>query len=144
MEALEVMKKSALRNHERYLKWERQKVEKAMNERIYEKAGEILETLIEIGIRDRNPNVLNSLLDRGFGKARQNIGLDGGAEDKPIVFMPAELMAKYAIRAAEYTELHPPEGEDDDEYAENGPAGMLIEPIETHAIPPSTGADSRV
>ena len=124
MEALEVMKKSALKNHERYLKWERQKVEKAMNERIYEKAGEILETLIEIGIQDRNPNVLNSLLDRGFGKARQNIGLDGGAEDKPIVFLPAQLMKRYAIEAGEYTELKSDPDKNGDDTV-----GMLCEPL---------------
>lgn len=121
-------RKLALANLERHLKWERQKQDRAVNEKILEKAEEIVDTLLNIGIADRNPTVLNSLLDRAFGRARQNIGLDGGAEDKPIVFMPASLMQRHAIKAAEYTELE--EDKESEEYKENGPAGMLIEPVE--------------
>lgn len=130
MDAPVVMKKSSLRNHERSLKWEKQKMDKAVNEKILAHAEEITDALIEIGLEDRNPNVLNSLLDRAFGKARQNIGLDGGAEDKPIVFMPAVLLDKYKIKAGEYKELHPPEGEDVETYNEHGPAGMSVEVYE--------------
>lgn len=118
------MKKSSIKNHERYLKWEKAKVDKAVNQLILEKAEEITETLMDIGLSERNPNVLNSLLDRAFGKARQNIGLDGGAEDKPIVFMPAQLMDKYGIKPAQYTELKSTPDEDGDTVA-----GMLIEPL---------------
>lgn len=128
MDAPVVMKKSSLRNHERSLKWEKQKMDKAVNEKILAHAEEITDALIEIGLEDRNPNVLNSLLDRAFGKARQNIGLDGGAEDKPIVFMPAALMAKYEIKAGSYKEID--EDKDSQEYKENGPTAMLIEPID--------------
>lgn len=116
------MKKSSLRNHERSLKWEKQKMDKAVNEKILAHAEEITDALIEIGLEDRNPNVLNSLLDRAFGKARQNIGLDGGAEDKPIVFMPAALMAKYAIKAGTYTELDSP--------TDGEPVAVIREPLE--------------
>lgn len=130
MDAPVVMKKSSLRNHERSLKWEKHKMDKAVNEKILAHAEEITDALIEIGLEDRNPNVLNSLLDRAFGKARQNIGLDGGAEDKPIVFMPAVLLDKYKIKAGEYKELHPPEGEDVETYNEHGPAGMSVEVYE--------------
>lgn len=119
-----LMKKSSIKNHERYLKWEKAKVDKAVNQLILEKAEEITETLMDIGLSERNPNVLNSLLDRAFGKARQNIGLDGGAEDKPIVFMPAQLMDKYGIKPAQYTELKSTPDEDGDTVA-----GMLIEPL---------------
>ena len=123
MDAPVLMKKSSLKNHERYLKWEKVKVDKKVNQLILEKAEEITDTLIDIGINERNPNVLNSLLDRAFGKARQNIGLDGGAEDKPIVFMPAQLLAKYEIKAGTYKELHPPE-----EIGDN-PVGMQRDPL---------------
>jgi hypothetical protein len=94
--------KISVKNLERYLKWEKQKVQKEMNNLIYQHAVPLTETLIDIAISERNPNAINSLLDRGFGKARQNIGLDGGAEDKPIVFLPAELMAKYSIEKGVY------------------------------------------
>jgi hypothetical protein len=124
-----VMKKSAVTNHERHLKWEKVKVDKAVQEKILEHAGDIVDTLLDIGLVDRNPNVLNSLLDRAFGKARQNIGLDGGAEDKPIVFMPAVLMSKYAISPAKYTELESPQDGDDPTQE---PVAMLREPIDTH------------
>lgn len=120
MDAPVVMKKSSLRNHERALKWEKVKVEKAMNDVILEKAIPLAEKLIEIAL-EGNPNAINSLLDRAFGKARQNIGLDGGATDKPIVFMPAALMAKYAIKAGTYTELDSP--------TDGEPVAVIREPI---------------
>ncbi len=91
-----------------------------MNQVLLEHAVPLVETLVDIALRERNPNAINSLLDRAFGKARQNIGLDGGAEDKPIVFLPSTLMAKYQIKEGKYTEL---KNEGDDE-----PTGMLIEP----------------
>ena len=68
-----------------------------MNDILYEKTVPLVEALIDIALTDRNPTAINSALDRAYGKARQNIGLDGGATDKPIVFMPAELMKKFAI-----------------------------------------------
>ncbi len=120
------MKKSSLVNLERHLKWEKQKVEKAMNQVILEKAVPLAETLIDIALNERNPNAINSLLDRAFGKARQNIGLDGGAEDKPIVFMPSSLMVKYGIEAGSYKELKSTPDEDGDDTV-----GMLREPLET-------------
>lgn len=137
-----VMKKSAVTNHERHLKWEKVKIDKAVQEKILQHAEEITDTLLSIGIDERNPNVLNSLLDRAFGKARQNIGLDGGAEDKPIVFMPASLMAKYEISPAKYTELESPQDDPNNPDAE--PVAILREPIDaiTHDIPSGTSTDS--
>lgn len=118
-----LMKKSSLKNHERHLRWEKVKVDKAVNQVILAQAVPLAQKLIEIAM-EGNPNAINSLLDRAFGKARQNIGLDGGAEDKPIVFMPASLMAKYAIKPAKYTELKGDKNEDGDDTV-----GMLEEPI---------------
>lgn len=117
-------KKSQVVKANRYAKWEKAKVDKAVNQLILANATELTKTLIEIAVEDRNPNAINSLLDRAFGKARQNIGLDGGAEDKPIVFMPAQLMAKYNITPATYTALPSPTDSEDDE-----PVATLIEPI---------------
>lgn len=114
------MRKSNLANFERHLKWEKVKEEKAMNQIILAHVAPLTERLIDIALREGNPNAINSLLDRAFGKARQNIGLDGGAPDKPIVFMPASLMAKYEITPGTYKEL---KNDGDDE-----PTGMLVEP----------------
>ena len=124
--AVNPMKKSSLANHERHLKWEKVKIDRQVNQLILAQAATITETLLDIGINERNPNVLNSLLDRAFGKARQNIGLDGGAEDKPIVFMPAVLLQKYGIQAGTYREVNEPGADVDAE-----PVGMLREPIES-------------
>jgi hypothetical protein len=123
--AIQPMRDKHLENLERSLKWEKRKIDRAVQKQIIDKAELITDTLLDIGISERNPNVLNSLLDRAFGKARQNIGIDGGAEDKPVVFLPAELMLKHGIRAAEYKELHPAEDDGNPE-----PSGMLVEPIE--------------
>jgi hypothetical protein len=97
-------------NIENHVKWEKKRVEKVMNNLIYQATEKLTTTLIDIAIDERNPNAINSLLDRGFGRARQNIGLDGGATDKPIVFLPAELMEKYAIKQGTkdvYTPVEP-------------------------------------
>lgn len=122
-----LMRNSNLEKLERSLKWERQKVNKKVTELILEKAEVITNELLRIGLEESNPNVLNSLLDRAFGKSAQSVVHEGNP-DNPIVFMPASLMEKYAIKQAEYTEL------DNDptspEYQEDGPAGMLIEPQE--------------
>lgn len=115
-------RKAEIIKKQNFLKWEKQKVDKQVNQLILAKAEDLTNTLIDIAIGDRNPNAINSLLDRAFGKARQNIGLDGGAEDKPIVFMPAQLMDKYKIKPAQYTQLSTKGNED--------PAGVLIEPVE--------------
>lgn len=114
------MRKSAKTNHERHLKWEKLAVEKEMNQVILSQAIPIAKKLIELGL-EGNVVALNSLLDRAFGKARQNIGLDGGAEDKPIVFMPAQLVQKYSLDQKE--------------------TKQLTEKV-IHAIPSSTSTDS--
>lgn len=79
------------------MRWEKAKVEKAIEQIIFSKAKDLISTQISIGLDDRNSQAISAVLDRAFGKARQNIGIDGGATDKPIVFMPASLMDKYKI-----------------------------------------------
>lgn len=88
--------RTKLKNLERSIKWEKQKVDKAVNQLILSKAMPIAKTLIDIGLTERNPTVLNSLLDRAFGKASQSMVHEGNP-DKPIVFMPAQLLHKYGI-----------------------------------------------
>jgi hypothetical protein len=99
-----VMANHNLEKLERALKWERAAINKKVNNLLLEKAEIITETLIDIGLSERNPNVLNSLLDRAFGKAAQAVVHEGNP-DKPIVFMPAVLMEKYQIQQAEYTHI---------------------------------------
>lgn len=43
---------------------------------------------------DTKPELLKFLLEQIFGKARQNIGLDGGEEGTPVMFVPAEIINK--------------------------------------------------
>lgn len=100
-----LMKNSNLAKLERSLKWERNAINRKVNTLLLEKAEVITETLIDIGINERNPNVLNSLLDRAFGKAAQAIVHEGNP-DKPIVFMPASLLAKYEIKTGESDDLN--------------------------------------
>lgn len=98
-----LMKKANLDKLERSLKWEKMKVDRKVNELILEKAEEITKELLRIGLEESNPNVLNSLLDRVFGKAAQAVVHEGNP-DKPIVFMPASLMEKYQIAQAKEVE----------------------------------------
>lgn len=91
------LKRSSVKKIERFMKWEKNKAEKAVNQIIYDNATLLTNRLIQIGLEDGNPQAINSLLDRAFGRARQNIGLDGGEQNKPIIFMPAELMARHGI-----------------------------------------------
>ena len=103
------MRKSAVVNYERALRWEKQKTQKIVNDIIFQHSVPLVETLIDIAITDRNPNAINSLLDRGFGKAAQDVNI-GGQVDNPIVFMPAQLMTKYKITEGVYK---PSESTDD-------------------------------
>ena len=96
------MKKSSVKNLERALRWEKEKEKKAMNQIIMEQMRPLTETLIDIALTDRNPNAINSLLDRAFDKAAAPAVLDiqGEIQHKHVVFMPAQLMEKYAIEQA--------------------------------------------
>jgi hypothetical protein len=95
------MRKVSIANKERYLNWEKKKAQKVMNDLIYAYAEPLTEELIDIAIIERNPNAINSLLDRGFGKANQNVN-HGGQPNNPIVFLPSVLMDKYRIQEGVY------------------------------------------
>lgn len=95
------MRKSQVEKYESALKWEKVKVEAAMQQIILAKAVPLAKTLIDIALTERNPNAINTLLDRAFGKSSQNIN-HGGQPDNPIVFLPATLMHKYKIHEGTY------------------------------------------
>lgn len=90
------MTKRALKNHERALKWEKKKVDKAVEQLILGEAENIIGVQIQAA-KDGHIQAGQYLIDRTFGKARQNIGLDGGNEGAPIVFMPTALVAKFNL-----------------------------------------------
>lgn len=101
------MKKSAIARYERGLRWEKQKTEKAMKEIIYQHTVPLVETLVDIAITDRDTTAINTLLDRGFGRANQNVN-HGGQVDNPIVFLPASLMSKYKLHEGVYKPVEQP------------------------------------
>lgn len=78
------------------LKLDKKKAEQAMEKVIYDNVNEIVTSMVA---EAQNGSYQHGayLLDRAFGKARQNIGIDGGTEGSPIVFMPSALVSKFAL-----------------------------------------------
>lgn len=87
---------TSLKNIEKSLKWDKKKVDKAIEQLILARAKEIVEVQIEAATSG-SLQAGQYLIDRTFGKARQNIGLDGGQEGSPIVFMPSTLVDKFKL-----------------------------------------------
>ncbi len=90
------MTKKSLKNHERALRWEKKAVEKRVEDLLLKRAEPIAEamaTAAEQGSFQSQAYVLDKL----FGKARQNVGIDGGQDGAPIVFMPSVLVKKFAL-----------------------------------------------
>jgi len=54
--------------------------------------------------QDGKTDMLKFLLEQIFGKARQNVGLDGGEDGTPVVFMPSEIADKNNIQTQETTQ----------------------------------------
>ena len=99
------LKKSSAQKLERAIKWEKTKVEKAVKQIIFQNAEQLVHTLIDIGVNDRNPAAINSLLDRGFGKAAQTMEIEAGNNNRPIIFLPAELMIRHSIEQPSEQEI---------------------------------------
>jgi len=99
------LKKSSAQKLERAIKWEKTKVEKAVKQIIFQNAEQLVHTLIDIGVNDRNPAAINSLLDRGFGKAAQTMEIEAGTNNRPIIFLPAELMIRHSIEQPSEQEI---------------------------------------
>jgi hypothetical protein len=90
------MAPSGIKGLEASLKLDKKKAEQAMEKAIYSNVGNIVQAMVteaEAGSYQHG----SYLLDRAFGKARQNIGIDGGSEGTPIIFMPTELVRKFAL-----------------------------------------------
>jgi hypothetical protein len=90
------MSKSGIKDLEKSLKLDKRRAEMAMEKAIYENTTKIVEAMVteaEAGSYQHGAY----LLDRGFGKARQNIGIDGGEAGAPIIFMPAALISKFNL-----------------------------------------------
>lgn len=87
---------SAIKEFEKSLKADKQKAERLMESIIYKHTEGIVKSFVA---EAENGSFQHGsyLLDRGFGKTRQNIGIDGGSEGAPIVFMPAALIQKFGL-----------------------------------------------
>lgn len=90
------MKQSAVTKYEASLKLDRRKVEKAIDQLIFEHAEDIINVQIDAA-KAGSLQAGQYLIDRAFGKARQTVGLDGGSEGAPIVFMPSTLVNKFDL-----------------------------------------------
>lgn len=89
---------------ENTIKWQKRLVDKAVEQIVLSKAEEIINVQVGAALQG-NLQAGQYLLDRTFGKARQNIGLDGGEEGAPIIFMPASLINKFALDKPLKTEI---------------------------------------
>ena len=90
------MAASGIKNLELSLKADKKRAEQAMEKAIYKEVGGIVQAMVTEAKAGSYQHG-SYLLDRAFGKARQNIGIDGGADGAPIIFMPAELIQKFAL-----------------------------------------------
>lgn len=90
------MKASSLKNHERALKWHKKDVEEAVKQQLFGQAKEITTALITRA-KEGDVSAIKESYERMFGKVRQNVGLDGGEDGAPIVFMPTALIKKFAL-----------------------------------------------
>ncbi len=90
------MSSSGIKGLELALKADKKRAEQAMEKAIYERVGGIVDSMVAEAENGSYQHA-SYLLDRAFGKARQNIGLDGGTEGAPIVFMPTALIAKFGL-----------------------------------------------
>ena len=90
------MSTSGIKGLELALKADKKRAEQAMEKAIYENVGGIVSSMVAEA-QEGSYQHASYLLDRAFGKARQNIGIDGGTDGAPIIFMPAELIQKFAL-----------------------------------------------
>ena len=88
------LSKSKQNKIETFLKWEKQKVEKAVQQQLFTRATEITDALIARALQG-DVNAINTSYDRMFGKTKQQVDIDTGGA--PIIFMPAVLMDKFGL-----------------------------------------------
>lgn len=101
------MTKSKIEKYENVLKWEKKQVDKQVQQLILAKAEEIAATQINLAL-EGNAQVGQYLLDRAFGKARQQIGLEGSEAGSPILVMPSVLVNKFNLNTIGKSEEQTP------------------------------------
>lgn len=92
------MTNKGIKNLERSLRWEKTRVEKAVQQQLFERASDITEALISRAM-EGDVTAINSAFDRMFGKAKQQVDVEHTGT--PIVFMPAVLMDKFSLSEKE-------------------------------------------
>jgi len=85
---------SGVKGIEQSLKWDKKKAERAMEELIYQETAGIVGAMIEHA-KEGSFQHASYLLDRGFGKAKQQVDIESGGQ--PVVFMPAVLINKFGL-----------------------------------------------
>jgi len=85
---------SGVKGLEQSLKWDKKKAERAMEELIYQETASIVGAMIDHA-KEGSFQHASYLLDRGFGKAKQQVDIESGGQ--PIIFMPAALISKFAL-----------------------------------------------
>ena len=86
---------SGVKGLEQSLKWDKKKAERAMEELIYQETASIVGAMIDHA-KEGSFQHASYLLDRGFGKPKQSVGLEN-PDGSPIIFMPAALITKFAL-----------------------------------------------
>jgi hypothetical protein len=76
------------------LKLDKKKAEQAMEKAIYENVSGIVSSMVAEANNGSYQHA-SYLLDRAFGKAKQSLDIE--SQGQPIVFMPASLVAKFAL-----------------------------------------------
>lgn len=84
----------SIKTMEKSLIWDKKRAEKVMNDLIYEETSTIVQAMVEHA-KEGPFQHASYLLDRGFGKAKQQIDVESGGQ--PIVFMPAALITKFGL-----------------------------------------------
>ena len=88
------MSSSGIKGLELALKADKKKAEQAMEKAIYENVQGIVTSMVAEA-KEGSYQHASYLLDRVFGKAKQQIDVESGGQ--PIVFMPAALITKFGL-----------------------------------------------
>ena len=84
----------SIKGLEKSLIWDKKKAEKVMEELIYKETSTIVGAMIT---HAKGGSFQHGayLLDRGFGKAKQQVDIESGGQ--PIVFLPSVLVQKFGL-----------------------------------------------
>lgn len=96
----------ARKKHERAMRWEKHKEEKALEQILLGKMRPIAEKLTELAV-DGNMDAIKYSMDRVFGKPQTSVDVDMH-NAQPIIFMPTVLVEKFRLKEPQAT-LNEPE-----------------------------------